>query len=157
MTAMPHRVTPAHSSPYPALTPDRPTDPALAAVLLAKPVTDDVPLAVWWFLAESLRHSVSVRRAAEGVEHLGASKFRLQVSRARMYAEAALEEIDQLAVGSVTVDATRWRHPALPSNATLRVTICALACLMVRSRVVTTVQLRATILAHLHALRMATQ
>jgi hypothetical protein len=143
------------------LTADRPEDAALAAVLLAKPVADDVPLAVWWFLAESLRHSVRVRRAIEGVESLGAATFRLEVSRALTHAEAALEEIDQRAVGSVPGDdADRphpvLRNPTLRNNATLRVTICALARLMVKSRTVTTIQLRATILAHLQALRSVT-
>ncbi len=156
MTAMPHRVMPVHSPTYRAITPVRPTDPALAAVLLAKPLDDDVPLATWWFLAESLRHSVSVRRAAEGVERPSAARLRLQVIRAAMYAEAALEEIDQLAAGSGTVDETHRQHSAPADNATLRVTICALACLIVTSRTITAMQLRGTILAHLQALRLAT-
>jgi hypothetical protein len=158
MTSMPHDAMPAHLPLYGAAASDRRNDdPTLAAVLLAKQAVDDVPLATWWFLAESLRHSVCVRRAAEGVASLGAAEFELQVSRASLYAETALEELDQQAADPMSAVDVLWRHPALPNNATLRVTICALACLMVKSRAVTPVQLKATILAHLRALRLATQ
>jgi hypothetical protein len=155
---MPHHSMPTQPAPYGSVATDQhSSDPTLAAVLLAKRAADDVPLATWWFLAESLRHSVCVRRAAEGVESLGAAEFERQVNRASLYAETALEEIDQQAANPSTIDDPLWRHPTLPNNATLRVTICALACLMVKSRAVTPVQLKATILAHLRALRLATQ
>lgn len=152
MTATSHRVLPTESSTFAYVAPDRPVDPTLAAVLLAKPSNDAVPQAVWWYLAESLQHSVTVRRGVQGVETLTAAEIRQQASRARLYAEAALE-----AVGLVAAGDNRWRRPDLPSNATLRVTMSALASLLVTSRAVTAVQLRATLLAHLRALDVATQ
>ena len=42
-------------------------DVALATVLNGKPLHDEVPHAAWWYVAESLRHSVHVRRSVDGV------------------------------------------------------------------------------------------
>ena len=155
MTTTSHRVLPADSPTFGYVAPGRTSDPALAAVLLAKPSNEAVPRAVWWYLADSLHHSVSVRRGVDGVEILAAAEIGQHATRARLYAEAALEAVDKAAANLVTVETTRWRHPDLPNNATLRVTISALACLLVTSRAVTASQLRSTILAHLHALDVA--
>jgi hypothetical protein len=156
MTALSEYAQPAQPSTH-LSTADRANDPRLAAVLLAKPLSDDVSLAAWWLLAESLRYSVTVRRATEGVEIRREAELRLDASRAASYAEAALEELGQVPAEPLTVEDSRWVPRALPSNATLRLTTCAIARLIVSSRPVTTAQLRATILAHLDALAYARQ
>jgi hypothetical protein len=157
MTATPHRVKPAHSSARMLAMTDRNANPHLAAVLLAKPPTDDVPLAVWWLLAESLRHSVRVRRATECVEILDVAELFLEACRAGLYAEAALEEIDEKPIDSVTVEDPARARPSLPASSTVRATTCDLARLIVTSRAVTSERLRRSIIAHLDALRLAVQ
>src|SRR3954447_17871281 len=71
------------------ITAFRPTDHRLAALLESKPAADDVPLEAWWHLAESLQHSVAVRRAREGVATLDAAALRQQTYQARWSAQAA--------------------------------------------------------------------
>jgi hypothetical protein len=157
MTALPHHLRPAHSSAHLFARADRTSDPHLAAVLLAKPPADDVPLAVWWLLAESLRHSVRVRRATACVEILDVAELYIEARQAGLYAEAALEEIDEELIASVAVDDAARRRPSLRPSSTVRATTCDLACLIVTSRAVTSERLRGAILAHLDALRLAVQ
>ena len=75
------------------ITAFRPTDHRLAALLESKPAADDVPLEAWWHLAESLQHSVAVRRAREGVATLDAAALRQQTYQARWSAQAALAHL----------------------------------------------------------------
>jgi hypothetical protein len=157
MTATPHRVKPGALCARMLATADRNADPHLGAVLLAKAPTDDVPLAVWWLLAESLRHSVRVRRTIEYVEILEVAELCLEASRAGLYAEAALEEIDERPVESVTVEGLFRKCSSLPASSTVRATTCDLARLIVTSRAVTSERLRPAIIAHLDALRLAVQ
>src|SRR4051794_32972370 len=48
----------------------RPADATLAALLENKETVDEVPLEAWWHIAESLRHSIAVRRDQEGIQRL---------------------------------------------------------------------------------------
>jgi hypothetical protein len=146
-----------HVLAYAEVCPSRTTVPArqqgrdsvLTAVLLAKPA-EPIPLAAWWFVADSLHSSVQVRRSALGVASLSERDFRCAVGRARNAAEAALEELPDGAseAGSVPEGTQLEPRPAT----TLRMTIHELARLVVTPRVTTGPRLRGALCLHLHAL-----
>ncbi len=122
----------------------RPSDSRLAALLESKPTGDQVPLEVWWYLAESLRHSVPVRRAREGVAILGADVLKDEIDRARLSACAALARLGQGPSDRRTV--TR------PGPLSVRTSIYELARLVVSARPTSLETLRGAVLDHLDAL-----
>lgn len=65
-------------------------DAALLALLRGKPSDDEIPTAVWWLIAETLRTSVALRRtlAVPGQEQAAAL-----ADDALLLTEAALEEL----------------------------------------------------------------
>jgi hypothetical protein len=131
-------------------------DTPLAAVLQGKPAADEISVATWWLLAESLRQSVLVRRAAEGAM-VPSTEIRLAANRARLGCEAALAEL-----GTTPVDRRLGCAPRVGSRRavpppTLRITIYSLARLIVSARTTSPATLRAAILVHLEALRLAYQ
>jgi hypothetical protein len=133
-----------------------PADPPLSAVLQGKPPNDDVPLAAWWLIAESLRHSVPVRRAAEGVETLATAELCLEKFQARLASQFALHELGDHSIfrkaSSEEAAVTGQSSPVL----TLRGTIRNLARLMVRGRPTPTSELVTAIQLHLEALKLVT-
>jgi hypothetical protein len=129
----------------------------LDAVLQGKPPSDEVPVAVWWLLAESLAHSVLVRRATEGVEILDPPSLHLEARRGRLAAEAALERLIDATMSSPAVKDRPIGHRRIPANPTVRTTIRELARLIVTPRCTPAELLRAAILSHLDALRLAAQ
>jgi hypothetical protein len=157
MTAMPAYAKFAESFTPRSAAVDYAHDPRLAAVLLGKPVAEEVPLAAWWLLAESLQYAVAVRRVIEGVEALTPPDLGVKAGRARSYGEAALEELDPVPTDAAAVGA-RTSEPSAPSCApTLRAMTSVTARLIVSSRTVTVAQLRGAILLYLDALRRAAQ
>src|SRR4051794_29083100 len=125
-------------------TPVRPSDSRLAALLESKPARDEVPLEVWWHLVESLRHSIAVRRAREGIERLDVHVLDAELSRAQASALAALAQ-----VGPGPAD----RRPSGRSpQLSVRSTISELARHIVSPRRTTPEALRGAVLDHLDAL-----
>src|SRR3954465_6614177 len=90
-------------------TPVRPSDSRLAALLESKPAGDEVPLEVWWHLVESLRHSIAIRRAREGIERLHVELLEDELAQAEASALAALAQ-----VGSVRGDRQSRPRPQRP-------------------------------------------
>jgi hypothetical protein len=124
-------------------------DASLVAMLASKP-EEQIPPAAWWFVADSLRSAVQVRRSMLGAAPLQAADFLTATERARRAAQAALEE---LAVGPWSPESALGvcqdcERPA----ATLRVTIRELALLVVTTRVTEPRRLQAAICVHLDAL-----
>ena len=156
MNAVPSVQTSGWPSQPRSAAPSRPTDRMLAAVLEGKPLADEVPLAVWWFLAESLRHSVIVRRATEGVALLDLPVLRVELGRARRAAEAALEELECASSNPETLTDDRG-VPPVAGRPSVRATTRDLARLFVTSRPTLKVRLRSAILDHLEALQCAVQ
>src|SRR3954447_2656237 len=128
-------------------TPVRPSDSRLAALLDSKPAKDEVPLEVWWHLVESLRHSIAVRRAREGIERLDVHVLNAEVSQAQASALAALAQ-----VGAGAAD----RRPSgCPPHLSVRSTIRELARHLVSARRTSPEALRGAVLDHLDALAAA--
>lgn len=124
-----------------------PTDPPLSAVLHGKPGSDEVPVIAWWFLAESLKHSVLARRSVEGIATLSSTGLAHETMLARTAAEAAMHETGGM-------DGCRnavLRDPG--STPTLRDTIYTLARLIVSSRPTSRDHLATAVDRYLEALR----
>jgi hypothetical protein len=122
----------------------RPSDARLAALLESKPAAEEIPLEAWWYLVESLRHSVAVRRAREGVAVLGAAALTRETQQARCSAQAALRHLGQ--------GPCRRRTIGRDGQRGVRATICDLARLIVSSRSTALETVRGAILDHLEAL-----
>jgi hypothetical protein len=123
----------------------RTSDASLTAVIHGKPPSDQVPTAVWWFLAECLEHSVTIRRALDGAAALPHHALLLIVKRARFAGEAALDELDAPPKRG-QFDATAVEPPAL------HVSIRDLARIVVTHRRTPAEILRQAIHAHLAVL-----
>lgn len=123
-------------------------DGALVAVIQGKPRNDQIPTAVWWFMADCLEHSVTTRRAIDGAATLPRHSFHLTVKRARLAAEAALDELDQPLTNN-GFDAATAEPPSLHKS------IRDLARLVVTPRLTPTVVLCQAINAHLAALAIS--
>jgi hypothetical protein len=122
----------------------RRADPRLAAVLDGKPAADEVPLEVWWHLADSLQHAVSVRRAREGVELLDLDDLNRETYKARWSAQAALAHLGQ--------GAAIWPVADRRDKLSVRTSIRDLARLIVSARPTPMDKLRGAVLNHLEAL-----
>ncbi len=126
-----------------SITAARPLDARLTAVLESKLSVDEVPLETWWHLAESLRHSIAVRRAREGVAIIDADVLQRASYRAIWSAQAALAHLGE---GSSKRTAGR------PGRPNVRATIRDLARLIVSVRATPLETLRGAVLDHLEAL-----
>jgi hypothetical protein len=125
----------------------RPSDARLAALLESKPSVEEIPLEVWWYIVESLRHSVAVRRAREGVAVLGSEALRCETRRAEWSARAALAQVGG--------GPSKRRTSSRQGEPTVRATICDLARLIVSSRPTALDTVRGAVLDHLQALASA--
>ena len=67
-------------------------DAALAALLRTKPEDEEIPAAVWWLIAESLRPSVTIRRTLAADISPDREDLPILVAEARLLTEAALVE-----------------------------------------------------------------
>jgi len=139
------------------MTENRVADTPLSAVLQGKPAADDVPVAAWLLIADSLQHSVLVRRALEGVAILAVPVLRLETNRARLAALAALEELGDEVTEPLRPPVRPPDSRGFPSIPALRATSYDLARLIVSPRVTSRDRLCAAIHIHLEALRLATQ
>jgi hypothetical protein len=128
---------------------DQSNDASLAAVIHGKPTSDQVPIAVWWFLAECLDHSVTIRRALDGAATMPHHSLLLTVKRARFAGETALDELDAPPKGQL--DTTTVEPPAL------HVSIRDLARIVVTHRRTSVDVLCQAIRAHLAALESSAQ
>jgi hypothetical protein len=129
---------------------ERSKDTALAAVLMGKPV-ERIPIAAWWFVADSLRSSVEVRRSVLGIAVLTHAEFYAELERAKECARAAMEEISDEQWSGTPLLAGSIADCGRPA-ATLRVTIHELARLIVTPRETTPVRLGGSLCTHLQAL-----
>ncbi|HTR69308.1 MAG TPA: hypothetical protein VMH41_03655 [Mycobacteriales bacterium] len=68
-------------------------DAALAALLHTKPADEQIPSAVWWLIAESLRTSVDIRRTLTSPALTGETPLGVLVAEATLLTDAALAEL----------------------------------------------------------------
>src|SRR5256885_1330444 len=68
-------------------------DAALAALLRTKPTEEEIPSAVWWLIAETLRTSVTIRRVVCGHQSAEDEELTALVNEAKLLTEAALAEL----------------------------------------------------------------
>jgi hypothetical protein len=141
---------------------DRPTDAeleervgdaALTALLRGKPRGEQVPAAVWWLIAESLRTSVTIRRAMTVGPVAEPDELQSLVTEARLLAEVALAELGEatgvrpalVVVGGADPTA---RRPAFG----LSVSTLVLARMLVSHRATSPLRLANSLAAHMRAL-----
>jgi hypothetical protein len=134
-------------------------DAALVALLQTKPEGEQIPSSVWWLIAETLRTSVSLRRAVQfGLPADGTSAaeaIEMMVNEARLLTEAALDELAQTTGARPTAIVV----PAEPSKVRpafgLQLSILFLARMLVSHSITQPERLANTLAAHLRALDSA--
>jgi hypothetical protein len=133
-------------------------DAALAALLRAKPADEEIPAAVWWLIAETLRTSVTIRRALASPGHPDAEDLPMLIGEATLLTEAALAELAET-TGMRPTPIAMPSGPRVLSRATptrpafgLQLSVLFLARMLVSHNVTTPQRLANTLAAHLRAL-----
>jgi hypothetical protein len=133
-------------------------DSALAALLRTKPSDEEIPAAVWWLIAETLRTSVAIRRAVSASTSVTGAEISTLISEARLLTDAALAELAEttgarpipIGLGAQRRDPSR-AAPTRPAFG-LQMSVLFLARLLVSHRLTTPQRLANTLSAHLRAL-----
>jgi hypothetical protein len=134
-------------------------DAALAALLHTKPADELVPSAVWWLVAETLRTSVTIRRAVAAHLPEEAEDLPMLINEAVILTEAALAELAETTGARPTpmsIPRAREDHSATPTRPAfgLQLSVLFLARMLVSHRVTTPQRLANTLSAHLRALAL---
>jgi hypothetical protein len=133
-------------------------DAALAAVLRNKP-EEEIPSAVWWLLAETLRTSVVIRHAVDRHLEPPEADLRVLLTEATLLADAALAELVE-ATGALPVPVELPTARLDQSLATtrpafsLQLSVLFLARMLVSHRVTSPQRLANALAAHLRALSL---
>jgi hypothetical protein len=133
-------------------------DAALAALLRTKPEDEEIPAAVWWLIAESLRTSVTIRRTLAADISPDREDLPILVAEARLLTEAALVELAEGTGARPTpISMVRPPGPVKRSLGTrpafgLQLSVLFLARMLVTHRATTPQRLANTLAAHLRAL-----
>jgi hypothetical protein len=133
-------------------------DAALAALLRTKPGNDQIPASVWWLIAETLRTSVTIRRALATDISPEREDLPMLVAEARLLTEAALAELAEVAGARPTP--LMLVHPDRPASRPsgarpqfgLQLSVLFLARMLVSHRATTPQRLANTLAAHVRAL-----
>lgn len=133
-------------------------DTALAALLRTKPRDEQIPAAVWWLTAETLRTSVEIRRATAAKLPTDAEELAMLITEAGLLTDAALAELAETTGARPTpIAVPSSRTAARIASATrpsfgLQLSVVFLARMLVSRRVTTPQRLANTLAAHLRAL-----
>jgi hypothetical protein len=133
-------------------------DAALAALLRSKPRDDEIPSAVWWLIAETLRTSVAIRREVTADGALDRDELAMRFTEASLLSEAALAELAETTgarptlIGLPPSRADRTRVAPTRPTFGLQLSILFLARMLVSHRLTTPQRLANTLSAHLRAL-----
>ena len=132
-------------------------DAALVALQATKPADERIPSYVWWLIAETLRTSVSLRRALQlglpADAERSAEAVEMMINEARLLTEAALDEL-AVSTGArptpveVPRDGGRKVRPAFG----LQLSVLFLARMLVSHAATAPERLANTLAAHLRAL-----
>lgn len=126
-------------------------DTALLALLRSKPTDDNVPSAVWWLVAETLRTTAAMRRALAGY---GDGPACMLVDESVLLTEAALGEL-AAATGAhptpVAVVPAAAKHRLRPGFS-VQLSVLFLARMLVSHNSTEPHRLANTLAAHLRAL-----
>jgi hypothetical protein len=132
-------------------------DAALVALLATKPPDEEIPSSVWWLIAETLRTSVSLRRALQvglpADATRAAEAVEMMVNEARLLTEAALDEL-AMATGArpTPIVVPRDDGPRVRPTFGLQLSVLFLARMLVSHTTTTPARLANTLAAHLRAL-----
>lgn len=137
-------------------------DAALVALLATKPPDERIPSSVWWLIAETLRTSVSLRRAlqlglpatyTEYAAQRSAEAIEMMTNEARLLTEAALDEL-ALSTGArpTPIEAARGNGRKVRPAFGLQLSVLFLARMLVSHSATTPERLANTLAAHLRAL-----
>lgn len=133
-------------------------DAALAALLRTKPRDEQIPAAVWWLTAETLRTSVTIRRAVAANLPTDAEELEMLLTEATLLTDAALAELAETTGARPTpVAVPEHRGAPVAVSATrpafgLQLSVLFLARMLVSHRTTTPQRLANTLAAHLRAL-----
>ena len=134
-------------------------DAALAAVLRNKPSEEEIPSAVWWLLAETLRTSGVIRHAVDQHLQPAETDLRVLLTEATLLADAALAELVE-ATGArpvpIQLPAARLDQSLSTTRPTfsLQLSVLFLARMLVSHRVTSAQRLANALTAHLRALSL---
>jgi hypothetical protein len=132
-------------------------DAALVALLATKPPDELIPSSVWWLIAETLRTSVSLRRALQvglpaDAAHT-AEAVEMMINEARLLTDAALDELVQSTGARPTlVVVPRDLTPKVRPAFGLQLSVLFLARMLVSHNTTAPERLANTLAAHLRAL-----
>jgi hypothetical protein len=144
-------------------------DTALAALLRAKPVEEEIPAAVWWLLAETLRTSATIRHTLDCLDHATETDrhrqpvqtdLRVLTAEATLLTEAALAELAEatdarpVPVPLPGVVAAGPASPTTRSATALQLSIRFLARLLISHRMTSPQQLADALATHLRDLAL---
>lgn len=126
-------------------------DAALVALLRSKPKDDDVPAAVWWLIAETLRTTVELRQAVAG--HDGES-VNVLTGEAVLLTEAALAELAASTGAHPTPIDVTTDVPRVPTRPAfgLQLSVLVLARMLVSHSPTSPLRVANTLSAHLRAI-----
>jgi hypothetical protein len=125
-------------------------DAALVALLRSKPQDDEVPAAVWWLIAETLRTTVELRQAVAGHD---AESVNVLTGEAVLLTEAALAELAAVTGAHPTpIDVTGEpsRRPMRPAFG-LQLSVLVMARMLVSHTPTAPLRVANTLAAHLRA------
>jgi hypothetical protein len=137
-------------------------DAALTALLQTKPREDEIPSAVWWLIAETLRTSVEIRRALAAPVTAERGDLQMLLTEARLLTDAALAELAETTGARPTpIAVPRFGTPPAVKDATrpafgLQLSVLFLARMLVTHKTTSPQRLANTLSAHLRALTAAT-
>jgi hypothetical protein len=126
-------------------------DAALVALLRGKPQDDEVPAAVWWLIAETLRTTVELRQAIAGQD---SESVNILTGEAMLLTEAALAELAAVTGAHPTpldVTSDLPRVPTRPAFA-LQLSVLVLARMLVSHTPTAPPRVANTLAAHLRAI-----
>jgi hypothetical protein len=133
-------------------------DAALAALLRTKPNDDEIPSAVWWLIAETLRTSVTIRREVMAASQPDREGLAMLFTEASLLADAALAELAETTGARPILNGVPPSRSdnsrVAPTRPTfgLQLSVLFLARMLVSHRVTTPQRLANTLAAHLRAL-----
>jgi hypothetical protein len=126
-------------------------DAALVAFLRSKPQDDEVPAAVWWLIAETLRTTVELRQAVAG--HDGEATTVL-TGEAVLLTEAALAELAAATGAHATPIDVTSEQPRVRTRPAfgLQLSVLVLARMLISHSPTSPIRVANTLAAHLRAI-----
>jgi hypothetical protein len=126
-------------------------DAALVGLLRGKPLDDEVPAAVWWLIAETLRTTVELRQAVTGQD---TESVNVLTGEAVLLTEAALAELAASTGAHPTPVDLTGDLPRVPTRPAfgIQLSVLVLARMLVSHTPTAPLRVANTLAAHLRAI-----